>query len=241
MKFKKLISMAVTAAMIFALAAPAFAFGGGGSTTPSAGGSSSSASATGGQVAVDSSVQEPTIKVTVPSSGAVILNPYRMIFKVSGNDHTEVFYSAPIICKNESDCTVDVSASATAVIGGGIKLVDAANSVQTPTEPGDKNVFLEMKSGTFAASDSTDFASEKTELKFTFEQANKGYGYGAKGDGITIEDKYLSLPYSEDPTYFGFILNGDANQNTSVVWTASDTIAVTIVLTFTPKAIDRST
>jgi len=244
MKFKKLISMAVTAAMVFALAAPAFALGGtdtsGGGTqtaTPAADtGSGDTEEAAENSIAVDSSIEIPTVKVTVPTSGAVVLNPYKMKFKVGSDEKTDIFYSAPIICKNESDCDLDVSASASVLAGGDIKIVDAANSVQT-TEPGDKNVWIEMQSGTFADKDSTAFATPANDLKFTFEKAGTGYGYGAKGAGISIEDKYLSLPYSEDATYFGFILNGDVNKKTKDVWAVEDTITVTIVLTFIPQSI----
>lgn len=255
MKFKKLISMAVTAAMVFALAAPAFAVvPSGGSSSGDSGSSGSNGSSGSGavtetpaannnseepaenSVSVDSSIEIPTVKVTVPTSGAVVLNPYKMKFKVGSDEKTDIFYSAPIICKNESDCDLDVSASASVLAGGDIKIVDAANSVQT-TEAGDKNVWIEMKSGKFADKDSTAFSQESTDLKFTFEKAGTGYGYGAKGAGISIEDKYLSLPYSEDATYFGFILNGDVNKKTKDVWAVEDTITVTIVLTFIPQSI----
>ena len=247
MKFKKLISMAVTAAMVFALAAPAFALGGNSGTDTSGGGTQTATPAadTGSgdteepaenSIAVDSSIEIPTVKVTVPTSGAVVLNPYKMKFKVGSDDKTDIFYSAPIICKNESDCDLNVSASASVTAGGDIKIVDAANSVQT-TEPGDKNVWIEMQSGTFDDKDSTAFKAESADLKFTFEKAGTGYGYGAKGAGISIEDKYLSLPYSEDATYFGFILNGDVNKKTKDVWAVEDTVTVTIVLTFIPQSI----
>jgi len=242
MKFKKLISMAVTAAMVFALAAPAFALGGNTGDTqtetpPANTGSSETEEPAENSIAVDSSIEIPTVKVTVPTSGAVVLNPYKMKFKVGSDDKTDIFYSAPIICKNESDCDLDVSAIASVKTGGDVKIVDAATSVQT-TDAGDKNVWIEMKSGTFDDKDSTAFKAESADLKFTFEQANKGYGYGAAGTtGVSIDDKYLSLPYSEDATYFGFILNGDVNKKTKDVWAVEDTVTVTIVLTFIPQSI----
>lgn len=249
MKFKKLISMAVTAAMVFALAAPAFAIPISGDSSGNDGGSggaqtsSNDADPAENSVAVDSSIEIPVVKVTVPTTGAVVLNPYQMKFKVGSDEYTKIFYSAPIICKNESECDLDVSAVASVKTGGDVKIVDSANSVQT-TDAGDKNVWIEMKSGKFDDKDSTDFSSsgEDANLKFTFEAADKSYGYGADGAaGVTIADKFLQLPYSEDPTYFGFILNGDANKKTKDVWAIEDKVTVTIVLTFIPQAIAANT
>jgi hypothetical protein len=237
MKFKKLISMAVTAAMVFALAAPAFAFGGGSTTlntpgnsatsTPSAG---STANAEENTVAVDSTIQTPTVKVTVPTSGAVILNPYQMTFTVDGEEMHKPFYSAPIICKNESDCDLDIAVKATAKVEGEAKIV-AASDVAT-SDPGDKNVSLTLKTGEFAAEDATAHTGTTTDLNL--EEADKEYAFGAEGND---NETPLTMTYSEDPTYFGFILDGTVNKNTSKVWADTDKVSVTIVLTFTPQAI----
>lgn len=240
MKFKKLISMAVTAAMVFALAAPAFALGGGGSTTTGGSSSSttpattdsSSADAEENTVAVESTIQTPTVKVTVPTSGAVILNPYQMTFTVDGDEKHDPFYSAPIICKNESDCDLDIAVKVTAKAEGEAKIV-AADAVATDA-PGDKNVSLTLKTGKFDAEDSTAHASSPTPTVLDLEAADTEYSFGFSGDEV---DTPLTMAYSEDPTYFGFILDGTVNKNTSKVWADTDKVSVTIVLTFTPQAI----
>ncbi|MBQ9493556.1 MAG: hypothetical protein IJR54_07490 [Oscillibacter sp.] len=229
MKFKKLISMVVTAAMVFALAAPAFAFGGG--ATSGSTGSTGSSGTEEDTVAVDSTIKTPTVKVTVPTAGAVILNPYQMKFTVDGNDKTDPFYSAPIICKNESDCDLDVAVKATATAEGEV-VITAADSVDTD-EPGAKNVSLTLTTGKFAAEDSTAHTANTTTA-LDLEASGTEYGFGADGDETETP---LTMPYSEDPTYFGFILTGKVNKKTTNVWAETDKVSVTIVLTFTPQAI----
>ena len=244
MKFKKLISMAVTAAMAFALAAPAFAAPGGtvgdGSTTlntpgntatstPSAG---STANAEENTVAVDSTIQTPTVKVTVPTSGGVILNPYQMKFTVNGDEKDDPFYSAPIICKNESDCDLDIAVKAKATASGEV-VITADGDVLT-SDPGPKNVSLILTTGKFDAEDSTAHASSPTPTVLNLEAAGTEYAFGASGNDVETP---LTMPYSEDPTYFGFILTGKVNKKTTNVWADTDKVSVTIVLTFTPQAI----
>jgi hypothetical protein len=237
MKFKKLLSLAVAGAMILAMSVPAFAFGGGDDSSGSSSSSSSSSSSGSstvetveGGIAYASEIQVPTVDIDVPTTGAVMLNPYRLAFKIGSDDHDEAFFSAPVVATNKSDCKVDVAVSAKASVEGDVVITES-NDVAT-SEPGAKNVHIDLVVNTVTGTDATTVAAQGGKT-IAFNAKDTDYGFGTESDDdatpITLN------PGKEDANYLGFQLTGKINNNVSEVWASTDKVSVAIVLTFTPK------
>jgi hypothetical protein len=240
MKFKKLLSMAVAGAMILSMSVPAFAtWNNSGSSGWNSSSNATSGNATSGGggtetveggIAYGSEIQVPTVDIDVPTTGAVMLNPYRLGFKIGNDDHDEAFYSAPVIATNKSDCKVDVAVSAKATAEGEAKITESGEVATT--EPGAKNVHIDLVVNTVTGSDATTVAAQGGKT-IKFDAADKDYGFGTSKDDdatpITLN------PGNEEANYLGFQLSGTINSKTEKVWAATDKVSVAIVLTFTPQ------
>jgi len=234
MKFKKLLSLAVAGAMILAMSVPAFAFDNNTSNSDTSSGSGSESSepeTVEGGIAYASEIQVPTIDIDVPTTGAVMLNPYRLGFKIGSDDHDEAFYSAPVVATNKSDCKVDVAVSAKASVEGDVVITEVGD-VQSTSDPGPKNVHIDLVVNTVTGTDATTVAAQggKT-IAFNAKDTDYGFGTESYDDATPI----TLNPGNEDANYLGFQLTGTINNNTEEVWASTDKVSVAIVLTFTPQ------
>lgn len=243
---KKVLSLVLALAMVLTLAAPAFASSG---TTISG----ADKLATGASVKVAGETNVGVVKVTIPSAGTMVLNPYGLKYSatVNGVDLTDkqdqVIYPTQYIASN-STAALDVTASVTGVVAGNAKLVAAAfdpvgehaDGVKAPN-----NLFLVMQTADVAAAD-TPTEPTWTALTTTEDLTDAAYvgdtnGYVHKLVVSTrgVATKVGKLAASADTTgtantYVAFRFTGLAEKNPDTPWTAADKVTATIAFTFAP-------
>lgn len=218
MKCKKLATLALAGAMTLSLAAPAFASG---NTETSLTQSS----------AITGTTQAPTIKITVPATGSVVVNPYKMeVLPTGGTAGTDEvqdqIVSATQWIENASDVAIKVSAAVSATVSGNAKLATATTVSTKPVTTNSIYLYLEAKptdDGTTAVADWSGAVTAVAAAKGTVKEL----GTLAKGDGTDA---------GSTGGYMAYHLAGDAVEAPAVAWTANDKVDVTIAFTFAPVA-----
>lgn len=232
---KKLLSLVLVSAMVLGSAITASATS---SITDMAG------TGTGTDVTGTSTVKVPTINITVPTSAAVVINPYKMTAQVGSDEINAQIATVPQEITNASDVKVAVNVeNLKAVPSEGVAV--SATSLATKTT-GAKSVFLflEMQPG---AKDDAVF-TEKYDAKAamlacpaaaagTAEEKIKGT---SKAAIITLDEK------DGTTTKASFKMGGDVIANPTKLdnkvtvadpWTSTDTVTFQFKFTFTPQVI----
>lgn len=127
MKSKKFLSLLMAGALTASLSAPAFA-----ATDPNA-------------VAVEGTIQLPTINVVLPTTASMILNPYQLNVKLDKNDadgSEDGIISPLMTVKNLSNIGIQVGANVKGVVGKSSGAVFATGTTATST---DKEAFVYAK------------------------------------------------------------------------------------------------
>lgn len=213
MKFRKVMSALLAGAMVLSLSSTAFA-----STTDI----TTVDGMTEGQVIeVTGKTNTANIKITVPTTGSIVLNPYGLSYtdEVVTTASTAQVISAVQAIKNESELPVKVSTSVTGTIEG------ATFATATAVAEGEKKVFLEF--GVEKIANVADGAKPvlTSPTKKTLSTAAVNF------EPITLDEKTGAKP----SLAFGF--TGDASKNPTNAWTADDIVGATITFTF---ALDNS-
>ena len=193
---------------------------------------------------ITGTTQTPTISISVPSSGDVILNPYKMSVDVSadqdGSDvvNTQII-SAPEYIKNKTDVALSISATVTGKVAG--EAVFATASTQGGTRPvTTKSAFVYLEVIDAGAGDDADSTEPTTALTDASWKA-----YDAKAaNQILLAAKavskanMLTVPAVADASssFIAYRLAGDAASSPTKAWTEADTVSATIAFTFTPTA-----
>ncbi len=226
MNFKKIMSTALAGVMALSLSATALA----GETDLEQ------------STEITGTTQTPTISISVPQTGAVILNPYKMSVDVSADQDgsdlvTSQIISAPTYIKNKTDVALSVSASVTGKVEG--QAVFATASTQGGTRPVTTNsafVYLEVID---AGAGDDDTATAPT----TAPTDASWHAYDAKAaNQILLAAKavnkanMLTVPAvaADNSSFIAYRLAGDAASSPTNAWTPADKISATIVFTFTP-------
>ena len=222
MKFKKLVSTALAGAMALSLSVPAFA---------ADGDLQQSTDITG-------TTQAPTIKITVPATGTVTVNPYKMAVSVGGSDVTDQIISATQFIENASDVALKVSAEVTGTAAGNLAFATA--STQGSRAPTTNSVFMyfEMVASDDGSTEPTTWAtaydSKATTQILVSTKATK------KADMLTLAAGTGTAAASAGG-YAAFHLAGDAASTPTTAWAAADKADVAIAFTFTPTATPTAT
>ena len=228
MKLKKIVSTILAATMALSLSATAFAAGGA-ATDPLK-----------QSTEIAGTTQAPTIAITVPATGAVVVNPYKMEVSpsggtTSGDEVTDQIISATQWVENKSNVAMKVAATVTGKVEGNAKLnatttiVDPSNTKAKPLTT--NSVYLVFESvvtddGTSAVTWSGASAAtgiEKVVVAAKATTAELGTLAAGTGAAAASADGYLA-----------FHLAGDAVDTPTIAWTANDKVAVTVAFTFTP-------
>lgn len=169
-------------------------------------------------VEVTGTTKTAEVKVTVPTTGSIVLNPYELQYEVSQGvtDDAQIISSAQYIV-NESDLPIKVSTTVTGTIEGTAEFQAADATAVTDK----KAVHLEFNigatsNGTTESSSYETKALAKTATPFT---------------DITMDKKGDANPA------ISFKFTGDAAKNPDSPWTTEDVIGATIVFSF---ALDNS-
>lgn len=221
MKMKRLISAALTVVMSLALAVPAFA----------------AADPLNPSVAITSTTQMPTINMVLPTSPAIVLNPYKLKVTIGSlKDQTDQIVSPIMSVTNLSDVDMQIAVGASVKLGG-----EAALNSSTAVAETDKKVMLTLKgeigdkAGTFkdggtpvtktlASTDATtpdDFSADFAYATVPAANASKNVLAAAVNGKVAATGGV-----------FNFQFTGDASKKAS--WTAKDTVTPTVVFKFIP-------
>ena len=224
MNFKKIMSTALASIMALSLAVPAFA-----ADTDLTQNSE-----------ITGTTSAPTIKITVPATGSVTVNPYKMEVTVGSDKKTDQIISATQYIANASDVAIKVSAEVTGKPAGTLTFATA------PTQGGTKvvttnSVFMYFEMDVANANDGS---ADPTWATAYDSKSTKQILVGAKAvkktDMVT-----LAAGDGTDPAtaggYAAYHLTGDAASAPTTAWTANDKADVTIAFTFTPTAATTAT
>lgn len=172
----------------------------------------------GAVVEVTGTTQTATVKVTVPSGGNVVLNPYGLDYTVEGaaNPVQDQIISAEQYIVNESNMPIKVSTSVTGTIEGTGAFAAASAVSET-----DKKVFLNFEIGATSAKDTAAASYEKVNLTKT---------------AVACTDITMDKMGGAKPA-IAFKFSGDAAKNPTNPWTTDDIIGASIAFTF---ALDNS-
>lgn len=232
MKLKKLASAALAGALALSLSAPAFAAG----VTPPA---ANTATSLEQNTSFSTTVQVPTINITVPSTGAVVINPYGMtVQNDAGDDVTNQIVSATQYIVNSSDVALNVDVTVTGTLPANKKDVKFATA---STKGGTKvlttnDIFMYFEIGSATANDGSGDPTWPTAYvaKPEATQAVKQVLVAAKA---TTAKNVLTLAAGNvDTTYAAFHLTGDVVSAPTRAWVADDAVSVAVAFTFTPTA-----
>lgn len=175
----------------------------------------------------------PTIKLTMPKGMSVVLNPYKMSYSNTSLDITNnqsTFISPAVEIKNESNVALKMEIKGAAVPTDNLKVVSASSSVQT-TNPGDKNVYIQLN----VEVDKTTQVTSSTTVATTEHKELSSSEATLFGSGQT--DTSLSLAaVASGATYVWLQFSGDVNSNPKEPYTAEDTMGAMLTFTFTPVA-----
>lgn len=169
-------------------------------------------------IEVTGTTKTADVKVTVPTTGSIVLNPYELQYEVSqGNNSTDQIISAPQYIVNESDLPIKVSTTVTGTIEGTGEF-QATDATAVTNKKAVHLVFNigATSNGTTESSSYEDKALAKTATPFT---------------DITMGEKGGTNPA------ISFKFTGDAAKNPDSPWTTEDVIGATIVFSF---ALDNS-
>jgi len=247
---KKLLSMIMAIAMVASLAATAFATGD--TFTPGTGEYPSSENFTDTTKTftstVKSKVKAPTIKVTIPTTNNVYLNPYKMSVTIDSTTHSDEIVALPTVIKSASDCKLAFSAIVTGKASTGVTLEKASvkKTATDGTVSDAKNTNSVYMFVYFAAA-----ADEATAKALTVPAADATSGapnFAATStnpdiNAIVVQTtaskstKVLELEAAASdsaPTWGAFTVGGDIVAAPTTPWTDKHTVDVTVALSIAP-------
>lgn len=213
---KKLIALALAGVMTFGTSLTAFAADAEVTDT-----------ATETTVTGTGSMNVPTIKVTVPTSFNVVLNPYQIAYEVDSESYKTQIVTVPQLITNESNVAVAVNVKEfKATPSSDVKL--SAKAVGKAT---DKSVYLYL-----------DIVNSTTEEAGKAKFAGSGLVPTDDSESGSSKDAAVILAAgNEKATYAAFKLGGDMVVNpvdedgNADPWVAADKVDVSFKFTFTPQ------
>lgn len=185
-----------------------------------------------------SSCNIPVVRVTVPATGKVYINPQKLPIKLSSGFQFEEdsdvpqIVSAPSYICNESEVPLEVNVSITGAVGSGsgITLVKSSTAASTSKN---KNMFMffQMKAVDESAVESledivwdTVYNEDSHVLVSTTTKSKKQI--------VTLDAN------KEDNCYGAFRLYGDCIASPTKPWKTTDKLDVTVAFTFTPLPLE---
>lgn len=172
----------------------------------------------------------PVIRVTVPTSASVYINPLRFPVSIGDGESDEQIISTPAAIANMSEVPVEVN-------------VRVAGAVKTGSTM------------TLASAPTGGVGTEKSAfIYFEIKQSNSEYPEDVQWDSSYDEAKHIAIIAGEPVTrqnimtlpartldgevaeggYAPFRLTGDAVKKPTTAWNSMDGVNVTVAFTFTP-------
>lgn len=181
---------------------------------------------------ITASCKVPTIKVTVPSTGQVYLNPLKLTVFINGESTSDQIISAPCCIANESDIPITVDVTVTGAVNEGSDMTLVASSTQD-SESTDKSAFIyfEMQSADTDDPNDVTWDSEYDSSKHIIVDTSAA---GQSKENILTLSAITPEGAVAAGGYGAFRLAGDAVETPANVWTSQDGISVEVAFTFTP-------
>lgn len=175
----------------------------------------------------------PTIQVTVPSTGNVYLNPFKLPVSIGGEDSYEQIISTPNCIANQSDIPLKVDVKVTGAIKAGSDMTLATTSTQGSTSTSKRAfIYFEIQPADTDDPDDVLWDDEYDKTKhIVISTVESGK---SKKNVLTLAPKTLDGKMAEEGGYAAFRLTGDAVETPKNAWTAQDGITVEVAFTFTP-------
>lgn len=175
----------------------------------------------------------PVIKVTVPSTGSVYLNPHKLSVSIDGEGRYDQIICTPCIIANESDIPLKVDVKVTGKINPGSDMELATSSTKDSTSTSKRTfVYFEIQSTDTRSPRDVYWDDEYDKSKhIVISSAEEGK---SKKNVLTLAPKTPDGKMAEEGGYAAFRLTGDAIEAPKNAWTAKDGLSVEVAFTFTP-------
>lgn len=214
---KRLLCVVLTLAMLFSVQSAAAATGNTRSTV----------------ITATLTNQTPTIKVTVPSTAEVYLNPLKLPVSINSKSTREQIVSTPCVIANESDVPLQVDVTVTGQIneGSNMSLVTSSTKNSTSTS---KRAFIYFE---IQPADTDDFSKVVWDAAYSRSKRNHipvTTMERTKTNTVVLASTTLDGEIAEKGGYAAFRLTGDAVVNPRKAWTEDDGLTVEIAFTFVP-------
>lgn len=216
----------------------------------------SAAAAEGSEITGSSTVNLPTIKITVPTTADIIINPYQMTYEdedagITGNSQI-ISAEQEIESLSNVAVAVNVKDLTTTGVTDGINIETAALTNKVVT----KSAFLYLEvvnaeeNGSYAFADAYNKSSTSQIIIPNSEALD------AKGKEIEAasKDAIVVLAASDEttPTTAAFKINGsvvanpvvvdeETDEKTAAPWTDADSIGISFKFTFSPQVVETTT
>lgn len=214
MKFKKVVSAALAGAMALSMSATALA------ADPNVTGTDPV------DVEVTGTTQVPDIKVTIPTTASVVVNPYKLAVTVESNEFTDQIVSAPQFIKSESNTALDVTATVTGTAEGSAVFATAPTQGGRAVATNSVFMYLEVLP--------TEDDSTAPEWAEAYDKTSPSQLL-VSTTAATSKTAMVTLAAGDtDASYAAFALRGDAADKPTTAWTAADKVSAAIAFTFTP-------
>lgn len=246
---KKMLSMIMAIAMVASLAVTAFASSTSDSYVGVSGGNpdaSTSENITDTNKAftstVKSKVKAPTIKVTIPTTNNVYLNPYKMTVNVAGSEKSDEIVGVPTVIKSASDCKLAFSAVVTGKASTGVTLEKASVKDSDGKDTKKTNsVYMfvyfgqgQTKTDPDSAAAITAPAAGDSSLVFTATEDTPANAIVVQTTA-SKSTKVLELADgSANAQYGAFVIGGNIVAAPDTPWTDKHTVDVTVALSIAP-------
>lgn len=225
MNMKRFASVAMAGALALSLTAPAFASG---NTTTIAG-----------------SYTPITLRVTVPTTGAAIINPYGLPYSLGESTISgqQIVTTAPLVLQNRSSVALAVTANVSGEVSTGVTLEAASASTDYTTETTKKLhvVFEAFTADELTANNVTDNATLRP-MHAALDSADAVLTGDVTTSAADATGTLVLREAADGEVQSGgaamFRLSGEAAKKAT--WAADDTFKATIAFTFEPGEYTRS-
>lgn len=178
---------------------------------------------------INGSCELAEINVTVPTSGDIYLNPYKMPVEIDGESINDQIVSTPTIIQNKSEVPLSVDVTVTGTVNEGSNMILSSTSMQDIVTTAKKAfIYFEIKPTSTDDSSTAAWDSEFDPQKHIVVRTVSRF-----------KKKMITLAADgEDGCYGAFRLTGDCVVSPRSSWTEADGISVEIAFTFHPLPID---
>lgn len=196
----------------------------------------STAAANGQEVTGSSTIELPIIKVTVPTTADIIINPYQMSVEASdGVTYSNQIISVEQEIKNESNVAIAVNVSdlTTKDVSEGITITTSAISEKTTTKSA--LLYLEVIDGASTFAD----GYNKLDNQVAIPNSGEKVKAASKDAIIVLADGSTTATTAKFKIGGNVVANPVDSDGVAAPWTTTDNIGISFKFTFTPQIISE--